>query len=159
VEILQLPALTSLLFGEYPATELSHSPTTSLHFTSLSRPGVLASSLYSLRVDPKENIPVSILTVLCASRFRGIMFTEPLPSNACSFSRSLHSNSTTFYTIVLKFLHTLYFGRKRQIIHNGFPQHSCFSAKKADNRKNFAAGGNINPRTHHNSVCRDKNKH
>jgi hypothetical protein len=57
----------------------------------------LWSSLYSLRADPTENTPVSIVTVLCAFRFRGNMFTEPLPSNTCSFSRSFHSNGTTRY--------------------------------------------------------------
>jgi hypothetical protein len=31
--------------------------------------------------------------------------------------------------------------------------------KKADNSMNFTAGGIINCRTHHNSLCRDKNKH
>jgi hypothetical protein len=38
VEILQLLAFTSLLFGEYPATEISHSPAnyfTPLHSTEL----------------------------------------------------------------------------------------------------------------------------
>jgi hypothetical protein len=33
-----------------------------------------------------------------------------------------------------------------------------FSAKKADDSANFAAGGIINRRKH-NSLCRDKNKH
>jgi hypothetical protein len=31
-----------------------------------------------------------------------------------------------------------------------------FSMKKADNSMNLAAGGNINRRTHHNSLCREK---
>jgi hypothetical protein len=34
-----------------------------------------------------------------------------------------------------------------------------FSVKKADNSANFAAGGNINGRTHRNSLCSSKNKH
>jgi hypothetical protein len=34
-----------------------------------------------------------------------------------------------------------------------------FSMKKGDNSMNFAAGGIINHRTHHNSLRRDKNKH
>jgi RNase P protein component len=35
----------------------------------------------------------------------------------------------------------------------------AFSVKKADNSANFAAGGIINRRTHHNSRCRNRNKH
>jgi hypothetical protein len=31
--------------------------------------------------------------------------------------------------------------------------------KKADNSANLAAGGIIHRMTHHNSLCRDKNKH
>jgi hypothetical protein len=31
--------------------------------------------------------------------------------------------------------------------------------KKVVNSENFEAGGIINRRTHHNSLCRDKNKH
>jgi hypothetical protein len=31
--------------------------------------------------------------------------------------------------------------------------------QKADKTANFAAGGIINRRTHHNSFCRDKNRH
>jgi hypothetical protein len=34
-----------------------------------------------------------------------------------------------------------------------------FSMKKEDKSTNFAAGGIINCRTHHTSLCRDKNKH
>jgi hypothetical protein len=34
-----------------------------------------------------------------------------------------------------------------------------FSAKKTDNRVNFEAGKIINRMKHHNSLCRDKNKH
>jgi hypothetical protein len=34
-----------------------------------------------------------------------------------------------------------------------------FSVKKADQSMNFAVGGIINRRTHHNSLWRDKNKH
>jgi hypothetical protein len=120
VEILRLPALTSLLLGEYPATErfstvnstitpslislpcrarlnwkLTHQPATSLHFTSL-HPLIgsdgLGSSLNNLGAGSVENIPISIVTVLsCVSRFRGNMFTELLPSNAYSFSRWMHS--------------------------------------------------------------------
>jgi hypothetical protein len=38
----------------------------------------------------------------------------------------------TFYTIVLQFLHSLHFGRKPlRIIHDGFPQHSCFWHKES----------------------------
>jgi hypothetical protein len=33
------------------------------------------------------------------------------------------------------------------------------SVKKADNSANFAAGGIVYRRTHHYSLCRDKNKH
>jgi hypothetical protein len=31
--------------------------------------------------------------------------------------------------------------------------------KKADNSMNFTAGWIVNHRAHHNSLCRDKNKH
>jgi hypothetical protein len=34
-----------------------------------------------------------------------------------------------------------------------------FSVKKVGNSANFAAGGIIDRRTHHNSLCEDKNKH
>jgi hypothetical protein len=34
-----------------------------------------------------------------------------------------------------------------------------FSVKKADNSTNFAAGGIMNRKTHHNLLCRDKNKY
>jgi hypothetical protein len=40
-----------------------------------------------------------------------------------------------------------------------FSSTHAFSVKKVDNSVNFAAGGIINRRTHHNSLCRDKNKH
>jgi hypothetical protein len=80
-----------------------HSPTnyfTSLHPTELHSAG-LGSSLYSLGVDPTEKTLVDIVTVLLyASLFSGNMFTEPLPSNTCSFSRSLHSNGTTRYSTI-----------------------------------------------------------
>jgi hypothetical protein len=62
----------------------------------------LGSSLYSLGADLTENTPFSIATVLLyAPRFRGNVFTEPLPSNACWISRSLHSSSTTCYNTFL----------------------------------------------------------
>jgi hypothetical protein len=32
----------------------------------------------------------------------------------------------TFYTIVLQFLQLLHFGHKLRLIHDAFPQHSCF---------------------------------
>jgi hypothetical protein len=34
-----------------------------------------------------------------------------------------------------------------------------FDVKKADNSANFAAGWTFNRMTHHNSLCKDKNKH
>jgi hypothetical protein len=34
-----------------------------------------------------------------------------------------------------------------------------FSMTKSDNSSSFATGGIINRRTHHNSLCRNKNKH
>jgi hypothetical protein len=34
-----------------------------------------------------------------------------------------------------------------------------FRVRKGDNIANFAAGRIIDHRTHHNSLCRDKNKH
>jgi hypothetical protein len=97
--------LTSLLPGEFPATELlstvisiiapsllslpcrarlncksstelSHSITTSLPSTELHSAG-LESSLYSLGADPTEN---TILLLLCAC-FRRHVFTEPLLRN------------------------------------------------------------------------------
>jgi hypothetical protein len=40
-----------------------------------------------------------------------------------------------------------------------FSSTRAFSVKKVDNSENFAAGGIINRRTYHNSLCRDKNKH
>jgi hypothetical protein len=40
-----------------------------------------------------------------------------------------------------------------------FRSSNVFGVKKADNNANFAAEGLINRRTHHNSLCRDKNKH
>jgi hypothetical protein len=61
-----------------------HSPTdyfTLLHSTELHSAG-LGSTLYSLGADPTENAP------------------EKLPSDACSFSRSLHSNGTTRYSTI-----------------------------------------------------------
>jgi hypothetical protein len=45
---------------------------------------------------------------------------------------------------------SLHFGRKAHIIQYGFPQHSCFSVKKAENSANFAAVRVINQTTHHN---------
>jgi hypothetical protein len=36
---------------------------------------------------------------------------------------------------------------------------NAFSKKEVDNSMNFAAGGITNGRKHHNSLCRDKNKH
>jgi hypothetical protein len=72
----------------------------------------------------------------------------------------LFTHLWTFYTTVLQFLHSLHFGRKLpHITHDGFLRLSCFSMKKADNIGNFAAGRIINCRTHHNSLCRDKNKY
>jgi hypothetical protein len=38
----------------------------------------------------------------------------------------LFAHLWTFHTVVLQFLHSLYFVRKHRIIHDGFPQHSCF---------------------------------
>jgi hypothetical protein len=46
----------------------------------------------------------------------------PLRSSSWNFFAILW----TFYTIVLQFLHSLHFGCKPRIIHDGFPQHSCF---------------------------------
>jgi hypothetical protein len=64
-----------------------------------------------------------------------------------------------FCTTVLQLLHSLEFDFKPRIICDGFLQHSYFNVKKEDdNSPNFAAGGIINRRTHHNSLCRDKNK-
>jgi hypothetical protein len=40
-----------------------------------------------------------------------------------------------------------------------FRSNHAFSVKKADNCASLAAGGIINSRPHHNSLCRDKNKH
>jgi hypothetical protein len=34
-----------------------------------------------------------------------------------------------------------------------------FSMKKADNNENFTGGRIVNSRIHHNSLCKDKNKH
>jgi hypothetical protein len=34
-----------------------------------------------------------------------------------------------------------------------------FSMKKVGKSENFADGGTINHKTHHNSLCRDKNRH
>jgi hypothetical protein len=36
-----------------------------------------------------------------------------------------------FYTIVLQLLHSLRFGHKPLIIHDGFPQHSCFQREES----------------------------
>jgi hypothetical protein len=49
MEILHLPALTSLLFGEYLAIELTAD---------------LGSSLYSLGADPTKNPPPTVLLLL-----------------------------------------------------------------------------------------------
>jgi hypothetical protein len=47
----------------------------------------------------------------------------------------------TVYTIVLQLFHSFHFGRKPpRTIRVGFPQHSCFSVKKAGNSANFKAG-------------------
>jgi hypothetical protein len=59
----------------------------------------LGFSVYSRREDPTENTPVFIVTEVCASRFRGNLFTEPLPSNAYSFWRSFHSNGIACYDV------------------------------------------------------------
>jgi hypothetical protein len=40
-----------------------------------------------------------------------------------------------------------------------FRSNQVFSVKKADNGANFAAGGIIGRRTHHNSLYRGENKH
>jgi hypothetical protein len=168
MEILQLPALKSLLLGEYPTTELlstvkstiatsllslpcrarlncqpsnnwvpgwrpfhtnllvfssqadlttelSHSPNTYFtHFTQLNCPACLGSTLRSLMADPTENTLVSSVTVLlCASRFRGKVFTEPLPRNACSSSQSLHSNGTARYNILSNLsVKSIFYGRQ-----------------------------------------------
>jgi hypothetical protein len=59
VEILQLLAPTSLLAGEYPATELSHSPTnyfTSLHFTSLHSTPLHSTPLHSTQVNCRQHL-------------------------------------------------------------------------------------------------------
>jgi hypothetical protein len=59
----------------------------------------LRSSLYSLGADPTENtasnIPSFVVMGACLRSDIVDGFTEPLPRNACSFPRSLHSNGTT----------------------------------------------------------------
>jgi hypothetical protein len=43
------------------------------------------------------------------------------------YRETLFAHLRTFYNIALQFLHSLHFGRKpSRIIHDGFPQHSCF---------------------------------
>jgi hypothetical protein len=59
------------------------------------------SLLNGRKFDHRENTPlVSIVTVLlCVSRFRGNMFTQPLLRNGRLFIRLLHSNGCTRYNI------------------------------------------------------------
>jgi hypothetical protein len=65
VEILQLPALTSLPSGKYPATELSHSQT-SLHSTELYSKSKL---LYYWRFTANQFVLASSLLGLTTSNF------------------------------------------------------------------------------------------
>jgi hypothetical protein len=58
------------------------------------------------------------------------------------------------------FEQSLYFGRNPpRIMQDEFPQHSCFGVTKASKRANFTTGGLINRWKHHNSLCKNKNKH
>jgi hypothetical protein len=75
----------------------------------LSYPVGLGSSLYSLRADPTENTASnssSIIVIGSCLAIEWISFLQehvywPLPSNACSFLRSLHSNDVTWYNIYI----------------------------------------------------------
>jgi hypothetical protein len=112
MEILQLPALTLLLSGEYTATELLSTIFLTIVPSLLSFP-----CRARLKCQPSAELSLtnqllhfssfhSIVTVLCASHFRGKVFAEPLPSNAYSFSLSLHSNATTRYNMVVFWIMT-----------------------------------------------------
>jgi hypothetical protein len=72
----------------------------------------------------------------------------------------LFAHVRMFFTIVLHFLRSLHFGYK--LAHNS----QLISAtlmflvwRKWINSTNFTAGRIIKHKTHHNSLCRDKNKH
>jgi hypothetical protein len=60
-----------------------------------------------------------------------------------------------FYNIVLKFLHSLHYGRNPHMIQGGLLQHLGFNVNEADKNTKFTAGRNINQTT----LCGDKNKH
>jgi hypothetical protein len=91
--------LMSLLSSEYPKTELLSTDNWTLTNQLLHSDG-LGFSMYSLGAVPTENTPVYIVTVLlCASRFRGNVFSEPFQSNACSCRH--HCIETVLYVPIL----------------------------------------------------------
>jgi hypothetical protein len=96
----------------------------------------------------KRRVSQFFWSTLWTDHLSSQMADRPLRSSSWTFFAHLW----TFYTTVLQFLHLVHFGHKQRIIHDGFRQHSCFRAKKADNSANFAAGSIINFRTHHNFI-------
>jgi hypothetical protein len=69
--------------------------------------------------------------------------------NICS-----HAHLWIFYSNVLQFLQALHFGHKSCMIHDGFQQHSRFKHEEIGLDISMI----INHRTHHNLLCKDKNK-
>jgi hypothetical protein len=91
VKILQLPAFTSLLSGEYPANQRTKK--------------AWGSSLYSLGADPTENTASNsfyiIVTGGCLARARISLTCLPAATKQRMFLlRSLHSKDTTCYNII-----------------------------------------------------------
>jgi hypothetical protein len=95
----------SAISSQPPLQSSTQVPTLNLthHFSQLNytQPAWGPCYIDSGRTQQKTP-PFPLLSVmLCASRFLRGVYTEPLPSNTCSFSRSLHSNGTTPYNILL----------------------------------------------------------
>jgi hypothetical protein len=77
------------------------------------------------------------------------MAARPLRSSSWAFA--FPSSNVLHHLLTV---HSLHFGRKPRIIQDGFPQNSCFLAR----RKRITTRGNNSRRTHPNSLCRDKRK-
>jgi hypothetical protein len=81
--------ITSLLPGKHPATELSHSPTNYfflIHSTTCTQPARGLHYIASEQGQQKTHLFL-VTALICQSCFCRNVFTDPLPSNECSFSR------------------------------------------------------------------------